>query len=183
MKVHAIQTGTVRIKTAPVEGRGHGLARRLALFADRHWSDWLPTWAIEHHDGVIVVDTGQGAHLLESGKSLNPYARWEVVFRIEREQEIGPPLQALGIGHRDVKQIVLTHLHMDHDGGLAHFPTSRVLVVARQALNAARGWAGAHPWLSSASMAFLVRPRAARPYPGTGRTILPRARASPRTEP
>ena len=70
MKLHAIQTGSVRIKTAQVEGRGRGLRRRLAVFADRQWSEWLPThaWAIEHAEGVIVVDTGQGAHLLDSGK-------------------------------------------------------------------------------------------------------------------
>jgi hypothetical protein len=66
MKLHAIQTGTVRIKTVQIEGRGHGLARRLAVVADRDWIDWLPTyvWAIDHPEGVIVVDTGQGAHLL-----------------------------------------------------------------------------------------------------------------------
>ena len=104
MKVHAIQTGFVRIKTAQVEGRGHGLPRRLAIFADRNWTGWLPTyaWVIDHPEGIIVVDTGQGAHLLESGKSLHPYVRWEVGFRIDREQEIGPQLQALGIGPRDV---------------------------------------------------------------------------------
>ncbi len=126
MKIHAIQTGSVRIKTAQVEGQGHGLSRRLAIFADRDWTDWLPTyaWVIDHPEGIIVVDTGQGAHLLESDKSLHPYIRWEVAFRIEREQEIGPQLRALGIGPRDVKRVVLTHLHMDHDGGLAHFPNT-----------------------------------------------------------
>jgi N-acyl homoserine lactone hydrolase len=143
MKVHAIQTGSVRIKTAQAEGRGHGLSRRLAIFTDSHWTDWLPTyaWVIEHRDGVIVVDTGQGAHLLESGKSFHPYVRWEVAFRIERDQEIGPQLRTLGIGPRDVKRVVLTHLHMDHDGGLTHFPKSEILV-ARGELHAARGWAG-----------------------------------------
>lgn len=143
MNLHAIQTGFVRIKTAQVEGRGHGLARRLAVFTDRHWTEWLPTyaWAIEHRDGVIVVDTGQGAHLLETGKSLHPYLRWEVAFRIEPEQEIGPQLRALGIGPHDVKRVVLTHLHMDHDGGLAHFPNTEILV-SRGELSTARGWAG-----------------------------------------
>lgn len=130
MKVHAIQTGFVRIKTAQVEGRGHGLPRRLAIFTDPNWTDWVPTyaWLIDHPEGIIVVDTGQGAHLLESGKSLHPYVRWEVAFRIDREQEIGPQLRARGIGLRDVKRVVLTHLHMDHDGGLAHFPNSEILV-------------------------------------------------------
>src|SRR6266436_1492178 len=130
MKVHAIQTGFVRIKSAQVEGHGHGLARRLAIFTDRSWIEWLPTyaWVIDHREGIIVVDTGQGTHLLETGKSLHPYVRWEVAFRIDREEEIGPQLRALGIGSRDVKRVVLTHLHMDHDGGLAHFPQSEILV-------------------------------------------------------
>jgi N-acyl homoserine lactone hydrolase len=143
MNIHAIQTGSVRIKTAQVEGRGHGLARRLAIFTDSNWTDWLPTyaWVIEHPEGVIVVDTGQGAHLLETGKSLHPYVRWEVAFRIERDEEIGPQLRALGIGPRDVKRVVLTHLHMDHDGGLAHFPNSEILV-SRGELSTASGWAG-----------------------------------------
>jgi glyoxylase-like metal-dependent hydrolase (beta-lactamase superfamily II) len=143
MKIHAIQTGSVRIKASQVEGRGQGVARRLAVFTDRSWTDWLPTyaWAIEHREGIIVVDTGQGKHLLESGRSLHPFVRWEVVFRIEREEEIGPQLQALGIGPRDVKRVVLTHLHMDHDGGLAHFRGSEILV-SRGELQIASGWAG-----------------------------------------
>jgi len=143
MRIHAIQTGTVRIKTAQVEGRGHGLRRRLAVFGDRNWTDWLPTyaWAIEHPEGVMVIDTGQGAHLLESAQSYHPYVRWEVAFRIEREEEIGPQLRALGIGPRDVKKVVLTHLLMDHDGGLAHFPNSEILVAPGE-LQVARGWAG-----------------------------------------
>ncbi len=143
MKVHAIQTGFVRIKTAQVEGRGHGLSRRLAIFTDTNWTEWLPTyaWAIDHPEGIIVVDTGQGAHLLESGRSLHPYVRWEVAFRIEREQEIGPQLRALGIASRDVKRVVLTHLHMDHDGGLAHFPESEILVASGE-LQTARGYLG-----------------------------------------
>jgi N-acyl homoserine lactone hydrolase len=143
MKVHAIQTGFVRIKSAQVEGRGHGLSRRLAIFTDTNWTEWLPTyaWAIDHPEGIIVVDTGQGAHLLESGRSLHPYVRWEVAFRIEREQEIGPQLRALGIASRDVKRVVLTHLHMDHDGGLVHFPESEILVASGE-LQTARGYLG-----------------------------------------
>ena len=144
MKIHAIQTGLVRIKGAQVEGRGHNrMTRQLAIFADRNWTDWLPTyaWAIEHREGVIVVDTGQGAHLLETGKSYHPYARWEVAFRIDPEEEIGPQLRALGIGPRDVKRVILSHLHMDHDGGLAHFPNSEILVAAGE-IRTASGWAG-----------------------------------------
>jgi N-acyl homoserine lactone hydrolase len=143
MRIHAIQTGFVKIKTAQVAGQGHGFVRRLAIFTDRNWTEWLPTyaWAIEHKEGVIVVDTGQGAHLLETGASYHPFARWEVSFRIDREEEIGPQLRALGIGPHDVKKVVLTHLHMDHDGGLAHFQNSEILVASGE-LRTASGWAG-----------------------------------------
>jgi hypothetical protein len=56
MKIHAIKTGWVRIKTAQVEGRGRGLTRRLSVFGDRCWTDWLPTyaWAIDHPEGVTI---------------------------------------------------------------------------------------------------------------------------------
>jgi glyoxylase-like metal-dependent hydrolase (beta-lactamase superfamily II) len=96
---------------------------------------------VDHPEGIIVVDTGQGTHLLDGVKSLNPYLRWEVMFQIEPEQEIGPQLRALGVGPRDVRRVVLTHLHMDHDGGLAHFPGSEILV-SRRELHTARGWMG-----------------------------------------
>jgi hypothetical protein len=68
------------------------LARQLAIFLNSTWTDWLPTyaWAIEDHGGAILVYTGQGRHLFDSGKSLHPYIRWEVKFQIERETEIGP---------------------------------------------------------------------------------------------
>jgi glyoxylase-like metal-dependent hydrolase (beta-lactamase superfamily II) len=140
MRIHAIQTGTVKIKTAQVKRRSHGL---IDIFLDPNWTDWVPTfaWAIEHPDGVIVVDTGQGTHLLNHARELNPFVRWEVRFQIEREQEIGPRLRALGVGPRDVKKVVLTHLHMDHDGGLAHFPNTEILVTAGE-LAQARGMLG-----------------------------------------
>ena len=143
MKLYAIQTGSVRIKTAQVQGRGRGLRRRLAIVTDRHWTPWLPTyaWVIDHPEGVIVVDTGQGMHLLEAGRSLHPYHRWEVQFRLEREEEIGPQLRALGIGRRDVRRVVLTHLHVDHDGGLEHFANTEIHV-SRGELRTARGWMG-----------------------------------------
>ena len=143
MKVHAIQTGTVRIKTAQPEGRGTGMMRMLAILTDPDWTDWVPSyaWLIDHPEGPIVVDTGQGMHLLEHGRSLHPYVRWDVQFRIEPEQEVGPQLKALGVGAHDVKQVVLTHMHMDHDGGLRHFPNSKILV-ARDELNSARGFLG-----------------------------------------
>jgi Metallo-beta-lactamase superfamily len=129
MRVHAIQTGLVRIKASQILGRGHGLARQVAPLFDSAWSDWLPTfaYAIEHRNGVILVDTGASADF-RSLPRWHPYFRSAVRFDIEPEQEAAPQLKAIGIGASDVKRVVLTHLHIDHDGGLAGFPASEILV-------------------------------------------------------
>ena len=67
MRVHAIETGRVRIKANQIIGRGHGLRRRLAPLFDAEWSDWLPVnaYAIERPDGAILVDTAR--RLISSG--------------------------------------------------------------------------------------------------------------------
>jgi len=127
VRIHAIETGRVRIKEAQIAGRGHGLWRQLQPILSQDWADWTPVyaWAIEHPEGVIVVDTGSGVHL-KSLPRWHPYFQCAVRFDIEPEQEVGPQLRGLGIGPRDVKIVVLTHLHIDHDGGLAHFPHARI---------------------------------------------------------
>ncbi len=133
MRIHAIQTGRVQIKEAQIEGRGHGLWRQLQPMLSREWAEWAPVyaWAIEHPEGVIVVDTGSGAHL-KSLPRWHPYFQFAVRFDIEPEQEVGPQLRSLGISAGDVTTVVLTHLHVDHDGGLAHFPNSRILADSRE---------------------------------------------------
>jgi glyoxylase-like metal-dependent hydrolase (beta-lactamase superfamily II) len=129
MRIHAIETGRVRVKASQLVGHGHDLARRLAPIFDGKWSGWLPTYAfaVEHPEGVILVDTGANAGLNRLPR-WHPYFQLAVKFDIEPEQEAGAQLRALGIGRNDVKLIVLTHLHIDHDGGLAAFPRARVLV-------------------------------------------------------
>ena len=79
MRVHAIQTGRVQIKASQIVGRGHGLKRRLAPLIDAEWSAWLPVYAyaIEHRDGVILVDSG-AVHAPQAPAALAP------VFSLER---------------------------------------------------------------------------------------------------
>ena len=138
MRVHAIQTGRVQIKQAQIAGRGHGTWRQLQPMLSPEWADWCPTyaWAIEHPEGVIVVDTGAAAHL-KSLPRWHPYFQLSVRFDIEPEQEVGPQLRSRGIAPRDVRTVVLTHMHIDHDGGLAHFPLSRILVNGAELARAA----------------------------------------------
>jgi N-acyl homoserine lactone hydrolase len=132
MQVHVLQTGTVRIKTRQVEGVGRGPARAINTLRDREWTEPLPihAWAVEHPEGVIVVDTGETAGASQPGyfPRWHPYFRLAVRMSVTPEQEIGPALRAVGIEPGDVRWVVLTHLHTDHAGGLAQFPNSEVLV-------------------------------------------------------
>lgn len=131
MKIHAIQTGTVAITTAWREGVGHGRRRLAHTILDRNWTEPLPIYAfaIEHPEGVIVIDTGETARASQPGY----FPGWHPVFRlavrefVSPEQEIGPQLARVGIGTSDVRQVVMTHLHTDHAGGLHHFPDTEIL--------------------------------------------------------
>jgi glyoxylase-like metal-dependent hydrolase (beta-lactamase superfamily II) len=132
MKIHAIQTGTVALTRSWREGVGHGKRRLLNSLLDREWTDPLPIYAfaIEHPEGVIVVDTGETARAMEPGyfPRWQPFFRFAVREQVEPEQEIGPQLERLGIEPSDVRRVVLTHLHTDHAGGLHHFRGTEILV-------------------------------------------------------
>ncbi|HEY3186900.1 MAG TPA: N-acyl homoserine lactonase family protein [Solirubrobacteraceae bacterium] len=145
MKIHAIQTGTVAIKTRQVEGRGRGARRQLNMFLDREWTEPLPIYAfaIEHPEGVIVVDTGETARTSESDyfPRGHPFFRFGLREWVAPDEEIGPQLQRLGIQPGDVRSVVLTHLHTDHAGGLHHFPHNEILV-SRADLEVASGLRG-----------------------------------------
>ncbi len=145
MRVHAIQTGTVAIKEAQRRGRGHGLRRRLNTLLDRAWTAPLPihAWAIEHPEGVIVVDTGETARAGQPGyfPRWHPYYRLGLKVWVRPEDEIGPRLTALGVAPERVRWVVLTHLHADHACGLAHFPRAECLV-SRREWAAATGFRG-----------------------------------------
>ena len=144
-KIHAIRTGLVQVRRAQMESQGTGLARTASMLFDEDWSEWLPiyAWVIEHEEGIILVDTGETSRVHQNGyhPSWHPFYRRAVRFSVHPDEEIGPQLRALGIAARDVRQVVLTHLHTDHAGGLIHVTGSKTWV-SRQELVRASGFGG-----------------------------------------
>lgn len=132
MEIHAIETGTVAVKTRQRAGAGPGPLRLATTLADRKWTEPLPiyAWLIEHPEGLIIIDTGETARVDEPGY----FPRWHPYFKlgvrewVEPSEEIGPRLEELGFSPRDVRWVVMTHLHTDHAGGLAHFTDSEILI-------------------------------------------------------
>jgi N-acyl homoserine lactone hydrolase len=132
VKIHALSTGTVRIKTAMARGRGSALPSRLArTLLDRRFTGELPihAWLIEHPQGPILVDTGERAETTDS-----LFAR----FAVAREQEIDRQLALHGLKPSDLAQVVLTHLHGDHVNGLARLPDAPVFASAEALRGGAR---------------------------------------------
>ena len=157
MNVHAIQTGTVAVKPSQRRGRGPGPIRLLNTVLEPRWTEPLPiwAWAVEHPEGLLVVDTGETARASEAGyrPRWHPYHRLAVRFSVGPEDEIGPQLRRLGLDPGDARWVVMTHLHTDHAGGLGHFPHSEILIsraehsAASGAVGMARGYLP-HRWPS-----------------------------------
>ncbi|MEO0560550.1 MAG: N-acyl homoserine lactonase family protein [Chloroflexota bacterium] len=147
MNIHAISTGRVKITHNWMVGQGsHPALRLVNSLADRRQTDWLPIfcYVIEHDEGLIVVDTGIPANANDPilFPPFMPWVQRAAPFLIASpEEEIGPQMRQIGLAPEDVRWVVLTHLHQDHEGGLHHFPNAEFLV-SRAEWDAASGLAG-----------------------------------------
>jgi len=127
-----IKTGTIKIRPSHRAGNKDHPAwrRKLAILTDRHWTEPLPiyTYLIEHSEGLILLDCGETSR---AGffPWWHPFFRLSVDLNVEPGDEIGPQLRNMGINPtRDLKSLVLSHLHHDHADGLEHFKGTEVIV-------------------------------------------------------
>lgn len=167
MEVVPIQTGEVQVKTRHLRPRfGPRPARVAEILADRNWAPRLPITAflIAHPGGAIVVDTGESASANDPGYQprWHPFVRTSERRWVAPEQEIGPQLRGLGVEPGDVRQVVMTHMHGDHAGGLGHFHGAEIVLSATEASMAfartgpANGYLNRHypDWLAPRTVEF-----------------------------
>ncbi|MEB2845738.1 N-acyl homoserine lactonase family protein [Endobacterium cereale] len=138
MKIHCIQTGDVQIKSRHQLARFWARpARALDVIVDGKWSPRLPIgcWLIEHPEGLIVVDTGESSHANDPGYQprWHPFMQYCERRWVRPEEEVGPRLRAMGFNPKDVRWVVMTHMHGDHAGGIGHFPNSTILLSKQEA--------------------------------------------------
>lgn len=91
----------------------------------------VPSWLIRHPDGLALVDAGMSAGLTTPGPYLDAVSLFFDVG-LDHDQLIGPALVARGVDPTDVAVVILSHLHIDHAGGLAQIPDARVVVQAEE---------------------------------------------------
>jgi N-acyl homoserine lactone hydrolase len=188
MRIHAISTGSVRARPSHPRARRSGPLRRPAVLRDRDWTPPLPihVWAIEHAEGLILVDTGE-AHEAADPRyfpALHPFYRHSLRFELTEDDEIDRQLQRCGLRSEDVRWVVLTHLHTDHAGGLRHFPAAEVVLSADEwaAARGVGGWARGYlphlwpRWLAPRTVAFPGGPAeglpAGQPLTAAGDVVL-----------
>jgi N-acyl homoserine lactone hydrolase len=112
VRIHALSTGTVRVKRSFLFAKS-GMRRQLDIFLPDEFSPPLPihVWAIEHDGRLFLVDTGETSSVRDV-----PFAR----FQLTPEQELPHALAGAGLQLADVDLTVLTHMHGDHMDGAVH---------------------------------------------------------------
>lgn len=90
---------------------------------------------------VVLVQADSRWGLLDSGFGHHLTDRQKRAYTLERESQLDQGLAELGLSHTSIDWIVLSHLHLDHAGGVlsegeAAFPNARIWVQALEAREA-----------------------------------------------
>lgn len=85
---------------------------------------------VEAPDGLVLVDSGVGLHDIADPAGRLGAGRHLLRPALDPAETAVRRIEALGLDPADVRDIVLTHLDLDHAGGLSDFPGARVHVAA-----------------------------------------------------
>jgi glyoxylase-like metal-dependent hydrolase (beta-lactamase superfamily II) len=125
MRVHHLNTGTMCPRSARlVNGRGRlfGRARMVCHVL-------LVETA---RDGLLLVDTGLGTGDIAEPARLGPGWVRMTAPRLDPAETALAQVRALGHAPADVRHIALTHLDLDHAGGIPDFPAATIHVHRRE---------------------------------------------------
>ena len=102
----------------PSFARGHMVAHCLLVETER--------------DGLVLVDTGFGTRDIDGASGLPAAFKALCGPTLDRAETAVAQVAALGFSPADVRHVVVTHLDLDHAGGLCDFPGARVHLHARE---------------------------------------------------
>jgi glyoxylase-like metal-dependent hydrolase (beta-lactamase superfamily II) len=122
--IHHLNCGTLRPRGgALVHGDGHAWQRTRLV---------THVLLVETAHGLVLVDSGIGASTVDGrrGRLHARHLRMLIWAELHASEPAVHQVRALGFDPRDVRHIVLTHLDLDHAGGLADFPAAEVHVRA-----------------------------------------------------
>ncbi|MDN5939904.1 MAG: MBL fold metallo-hydrolase [Salinisphaera sp.] len=122
MKIHHLNCGTMQPLAGPLLYAGGQPA-----FLCCH------VLLVEMPEQLVLIDSGVGLADIAASKERLGGAFVQVVRpRLDAAETARSQVEALGFAADDVRDIVLTHLDVDHVGGIADFPRARVHVLATE---------------------------------------------------
>ena len=87
----------------------------------------IPSWLIDHPDGLCLFDTGMHLELQTTTERLGRSAKhFDPDF--EPGEELAARLDARDIRPSDIDRVIFSHLHFDHVGGTVEVPDARIVV-------------------------------------------------------
>jgi len=81
---------------------------------------------IETDNSLILVDTGFGLNDIANSNNLSPIFRNFIRPKLSPDETAVVQIKQLGFNPSDVRHIILTHLDLDHAGGLPDFPNAEI---------------------------------------------------------
>ena len=104
-----------------------------------------PSFLLEHPRGLVLFDTGLSPRAVQDAVA---YYGEEIAIgmklRFTAEQQVDARLRELGYVPRDVSHVILSHLHLDHAGGMCFFPHATFHAFADELTAARAGHSRAH---------------------------------------
>ncbi len=136
IKIHGMATGSVSVKSMFRDAKRKGVLAQIDYAKDESFTEWMPilTWAIEHPEGIWLIDTGENTEVMNANyfKTSGKFSQWlnatQFKFEINKQEEVHFQLDKLGIATDQIDNIILTHLHPDHVNGLKFFNNCQVNV-------------------------------------------------------
>lgn len=130
--VHAVQTGSA--EQHPEHRFGTRQPMLWWVLTSRRWVRVpIHCFLLEHREGLVLFDTGLDPAIVSDPNYIrSPIGRFfrRRVFRfhIGPEDSLDRRLSALGFSASAVRTAVISHLHFDHVGGIAHIPQADLIV-------------------------------------------------------
>lgn len=98
-------------------------------------SEPICAYLLDTTEGFVMIDCGLNLRVLrdpelaEASYGRHVYPSLPVVLP---EHELLPQLVRLGVAPKDIRHVILSHVHIDHTGELAHFAHAKISIQARE---------------------------------------------------